>query len=215
MNLFLFLSFFFFLEIQICEPRSSEKGNYSCVITGSPLCFPGFLRGSPALTITTSGHNRRVFKKHFCECVCVCVCVCVAVENVLDPKGQVVSTLIYIDQSVSGCGLRVFKRRRDSRLSRCFCSLRGSRLKLCSDARRALRSWPYSSLIVFVAPESLLPFIQSTTWLELHLLTGSITSAMVEVCLGHAWQKKEKKTTKKQHSQQNPPLTPAWRKKIK
>lgn len=27
------------------------------------------------------------------------------------------------------------------------------------------------------------PFIQSTTWLELHLLTGSIISAMEEVCL--------------------------------
>lgn len=38
-----------------------------------------------------------------------------------------------------------------------------------------------------------LPFIQSTTWLELHLLTGSITSAMVEVCL-RAWQKKKNPT---------------------
>ena len=34
-------SSFSFLEIHICEPRSSQKGNYLCVITGSPLCFPG------------------------------------------------------------------------------------------------------------------------------------------------------------------------------
>lgn len=74
------------------------------------------------------------------------------------------------------------------RLSRCFLfSLGISTLRCISCYTTAIRLVWYH--FVYLTYQACLPCIHSTTWLELHLLTGSIINAMVEVCL-YASQKK-------------------------
>lgn len=108
--------------------------------------------------------------------------------------------------------LKAFERRRDSRLSRCFCSLWGSRLKLCSDARRALRSRPYSSLMCIYCSWKPLTFH------PVHHLTGApLAHWLHNQCHGRSLSRSrvtKEKTKKNNTPNKTPPLPPGEKNKI-
>lgn len=154
---------------------------------------------SPALTITTAGHNRGLGA--FCL-----IRIYWTVESVLVWKDKspahTNSLEKTIDHTIWGCNSKTsegaWRWGKHPEAQQVFLFSSGISGDVCAEmhrhSQRNTDAIAYSCNSLAVADSicllQFLPFIQSTTWLELHLLTGSITSAMVEVCLVHAWQKK-------------------------